>query len=196
MKRCPGCQSVKDLSQFSRCTREADGLQVRCKACQSRYAKVYYKKEATKERIRAYYKKRIETDPEYRTYNRARCLKKTKEWYRANKQRALQYHKQWCSKNKDREGEYAAKRRAKMRGAVVKFTAKDWAAIKALYGNICLGCHRRGDEVLLTRDHIIPLSAGGTHTTDNIQPLCRSCNSKKGKNSIDYRINHFTPIHD
>ncbi len=29
-------------------------------------------------------------------------------------------------------------------------------------------------------DHIIPLVAGGTNDLDNLQLLCRSCNSKKG----------------
>lgn len=28
-------------------------------------------------------------------------------------------------------------------------------------------------------DHIVPLSAGGTHTYDNVQCLCRECNQKK-----------------
>ena len=44
----------------------------------------------------------------------------------------------------------------------------------------CLHC---GSRRFLTVDHIIPESSGGTLETDNLQTLCRSCNSKKGNKS-------------
>ena len=41
----------------------------------------------------------------------------------------------------------------------------------------CRGCGGRRD---LTVDHIVPESRGGTLALENLQTLCRSCNSRKG----------------
>ena len=39
---------------------------------------------------------------------------------------------------------------------------------------------RDDNEVLMTRDHIHPLSKGGSNRLDNQQTMCATCNSKKG----------------
>ena len=44
-------------------------------------------------------------------------------------------------------------------------------------GYRCLRCGAVHD---LTLDHIYPVSLGGTDAEDNLQTLCRSCNSSKG----------------
>jgi hypothetical protein len=44
-------------------------------------------------------------------------------------------------------------------------------------GHRCLHCGSVDD---LTLDHIHPYSMGGADALDNLQTLCRSCNSKKG----------------
>ncbi len=41
-------------------------------------------------------------------------------------------------------------------------------------------CHHCGSRRILTADHIIPEVEGGPTNMDNLQTLCRSCNSKKG----------------
>ena len=41
---------------------------------------------------------------------------------------------------------------------------------------LCQMCSNEGDSV----DHIVPRSQGGTDDDDNLQLLCRSCNSSKG----------------
>lgn len=54
------------------------------------------------------------------------------------------------------------------------------------YGEQCLKC---GSEDDICIDHIEPVSRGGKNELDNLQPLCRSCNSTKGTKTIDYRYN-------
>lgn len=48
-------------------------------------------------------------------------------------------------------------------------------------------CAKCGDETVLTRDHVIPLTKGGSDDIENIQPLCLPCNSSKGTDTMDYR---------
>lgn len=57
-------------------------------------------------------------------------------------------------------------------------------AVFDLFGNQCLKC-KSYDEICI--DHVIPLAKGGENTVENMQPLCRTCNSAKGVDSADYR---------
>lgn len=38
------------------------------------------------------------------------------------------------------------------------------------------------EEILMTKDHIIPRSRGGKNSLDNYQTMCTICNCKKGNN--------------
>lgn len=46
--------------------------------------------------------------------------------------------------------------------------------------HICLYCGGQYDDTLLTRDHITPISRGGTDTWCNVITACRACNTRKG----------------
>jgi 5-methylcytosine-specific restriction endonuclease McrA len=53
-----------------------------------------------------------------------------------------------------------------------------------LHGENCLCCNSSEN---ISLDHVIPVSKGGENSIDNMQPLCKSCNSTKGTSSTDYR---------
>ena len=42
------------------------------------------------------------------------------------------------------------------------------------------GINENGDEILMTKDHIIPKSKGGENILSNYQTMCSKCNSDKG----------------
>jgi len=51
----------------------------------------------------------------------------------------------------------------------------------------CLCC---GSFKNLYIDHIVPINKKGENKISNLQTLCKSCNSKKGTNTIDFRVNY------
>lgn len=48
----------------------------------------------------------------------------------------------------------------------------------------CEKCGKKYEPQLMEVDHITPYSIGGTSTLDNLQLLCRICNSKKGAQAL------------
>ncbi|MEK7112865.1 MAG: HNH endonuclease signature motif containing protein [Patescibacteria group bacterium] len=81
-----------------------------------------------------------------------------------------------------------ARRYARQRNAEGSHTLEEWQELKRKFGNKCVNCRL---EKPLTKDHIKPLSLGGTDHISNIQPLCRSCNSQKHTEIKNYD-NNFT----
>jgi len=94
--------------------------------------------------------------------------------------------KKYAHSEKGRQNERNKEhRRRSILDKLESFTLEEWNTLLEKYNHICLSCRRIGMK--LTADHVIPISKGGTNTIDNIQPLCRSCNSKKKDKHIDYR---------
>lgn len=64
----------------------------------------------------------------------------------------------------------------------------EWENLKAQYNWTCPCCSKQEPEIKLSEDHIIPVSKGGSDNIENIQPLCRLCNSRKHNKIIKYIV--------
>lgn len=64
----------------------------------------------------------------------------------------------------------------------------EWQKLKAQYNWSCPDCKESEPKIKLSVDHVIPISKGGSDNIENIQPLCRSCNSKKHTKQHRYEI--------
>lgn len=80
------------------------------------------------------------------------------------------------------------RRRSLKLGAQGTHTELEWKVLKNVCGYQCVNCRKREPEIILTEDHIIPLTKGGNDSITNIQPLCRGCNSKKHTRIIKYNL--------
>jgi 5-methylcytosine-specific restriction endonuclease McrA len=112
-----------------------------------------------------------------------------REYRLKNPEKMKLLNKEWRSNHPEEMQVYESRRRAKKLGNGGTHTANDWRMIKAMYGNKCVACGREGG--VLTQDHIKPIALGGSDGIENIQPLCKSCNSSKRITEIDYRPAYY-----
>ncbi|MBI2332163.1 MAG: HNH endonuclease [Chloroflexi bacterium] len=151
------------------------------KAHSEKYAETDRKwKEDHREEINTKAKERRQKDLEhYREIGRNSYERHAEE----RRKYSLEYYKLHPEKsvaasNRRRALKYASK---------VTHTEQEWQKLKARYNSTCLCCGKKEPEIKLTRDHVIPLTQGGSDSIDNVQPLCARCNSKKNNKHIDYR---------
>jgi 5-methylcytosine-specific restriction endonuclease McrA len=126
------------------------------------------------------------------------CTRKCKErtWSRLNqptseqnaaryikeRDRRLAYSKEYQKANPQVPQRAKRKRKALLTGnGVYRISAKDWRRELQRHDNKCFYCKAEG---VLTMDHVIPASRGGTHSIGNLVPACKSCNSSKRDRTI------------
>ena len=177
-KLCRGCGNLLPLSSFSR--KGPGKLQSRCKECARAWVKQY--REANPE-------KRREADRRYVERNREKVRERRRQLRQANAEKNNARIAAWKRANPERVHQTNARSRAKRFGVEGFVSEAEFKALCEHHGNRCLRCGR--SDVKLTWDHVVPLSAGGPHHIDNIQPLCQTCNSRKADATTDYRGGEF-----
>ena len=137
-------------------------------------------RETHREEINTQAKERRDSDIEhYREIGRNSYERHAEE----RRKYSLEYYKRFPEKSVAATN----RRRALKLSAEGAHTEEQWQALKSFYDFKCLKCGKQEPEVKLTRDHVIPLTQGGSDSIDNVQPLCAQCNSKKNNKHIDYR---------
>lgn len=205
-KICVTCRESKSLDEFGRDRHAPGGIQRYCKPCIHRRARESYLRN--REAIRSRARERRKVNPPTKA-----DPAKAKLWYERTRDQRRAVARQYYLEHREH---ILNKRRLERARVVIKkpekrntpsehfllnqsrrsdegvFSWEEWKAVCQRYGDRCLRC---GDaDVLLTPDHIVPLSKGGTNWISNIQPLCLRCNQRKGTKTIDYRPLEQAPL--
>jgi 5-methylcytosine-specific restriction endonuclease McrA len=178
-KTCVQCKAVKARAEFYNNRAKPDGLQNMCKACTkvNEDGRTRSGKRAAEKRAAYAAAKQDPARWEREKERRSRWWRDHPAKHRAKRRAHYRKHRQ----------KYLCRvhaRRAKLAGGGGCHTPWEWQCLRELFGRKCVACGRPGP---LTRDHVVPVSLGGSDRITNIQPLCAGCNRKKGVGLTDYR---------
>ena len=120
---------------------------------------------------------------EHRIANAEALAEYNRAWHSKNSEAVAVRQRAWKKTHPEPGREANQRRRARKMGAEGSHTPAEWQAICMNQGMKCADCRKPRK---LTKDHIIPLSRGGTDFAYNIQGLCLSCNSKKRDKIVPY----------
>jgi 5-methylcytosine-specific restriction endonuclease McrA len=173
----------------------------------SEYGLRYYADHAEKARAnaRTYYRTHPEECREASRKQRVEKPEKvraaTRKWALAHVAEKAEYRKEYCETHREERHVYTKKylhtphgkeimrlsnqKRAHQRRAAGKLDIKAFYAKCAGLNWYCQICDKELSKETATVDHIVPVSQGGTNVIENLQPLCRSCNSRKGTYSME-----------
>ena len=195
-KKCSSCNEYKPIQEFYKDASRKDGHTTRCKECHNKSVRRWQTNNSEKFK---------EINRSWKNSHKKQRAEESKGWAQAHPEYRREigskwrtdhpdYGRNWRKNNKEKIRHYAQNRRARIAGNGGDLTVEEWNEILDFYGHKCLCCGR--DDVKLTIDHVVPIFRGGTHTADNIQPLCGPCNSRKKDKHIDYRKEYYASPRD
>jgi len=192
-KVCTKCKTWKPVERIRKRAALRDGYDSVCRDCLNAASREWRKnnRERVSQLNREFYEANREERKAYHRQYRQDHLEHMRilgrKYRRENGKYFRDYMRQWSRANPDkiRTRDYA--RRSRKKGNGGSFTVAEWEQLKKLYNYTCLRCKKQEPEIKLTIDHIVPLSKGGCHSIENVQPLCQSCNSAKWNKTVDYR---------
>jgi len=107
-------------------------------------------------------------------------------WRKTHPQACAEHFNRWRQSHPDTVREVRLRRRARLANSEGEFMTAEFEELGREFNNRCVYCGGSESEVgPLLPDHVIPLSKGGTNFIQNILPVCRSCNSRKGNKDLE-----------
>ncbi len=145
------------------------------KAARAKSARKYQVKN--KERILLLQRLRRQRDP---GKDRAVAL----AWYHANREKALLAQKRWRQRHPEHQVIRHQRRRARKAGSLCGCQLiEPFIAFIHKHQPPCYWCGKPSQS----HDHLLPISKGGKHEFDNVEPACMFCNvSKKDRSGPQY----------
>ena len=193
-KKCSACKQIKPVNLFNKKACAIDGYCDECRECSNIRKREFNRThpEIKAKRDRVYYQKNKEKRQEYalkwRTQNKEELKRKKREYRENNKEKVRDSKRREYQKNKENYVFNAANRRSRELNAKGKYTREDVMSLLSVQKGKCLKCGQPfTNDRKPSVDHIIPLSKGGHNSIENLQLLCKPCNSSKGVNIEDLR---------
>lgn len=168
IKHCSACGQDKPVDEFHVCRGRPDGRQTRCKRCKIKDNLRYAARNPSQMRINCrkhYHKDKAKSQ----AYARQRRKIKPAGYLAAERK--------WKAANPDKVIAAVHLRRARLANVGGSFTATEWQDKLAEYDGKCAYCSCAGK---MTRQHVVPISKGGSNSIENIVPACLGCNLSIG----------------